>query len=69
MDKTLSPIIIISLISLTTSADTFVHRSTHDKLYGYAASKTENGEIIVQTKENGPAALNLAQYNSVRSRR
>lgn len=62
MDKTLSSIIIISLISLTASADTFVHRSTHDKLHGYATSKTENGKTIVQTKENGPVPLNLAQY-------
>ncbi|MCD6393103.1 MAG: ATP-dependent Clp protease proteolytic subunit [Planctomycetes bacterium] len=62
MDKTLSSIIIISLISLTASADTFVHRSTHEKLYGYATSKTENGKTVVQTKENGRVSLNLAQY-------
>ena len=62
MDKTLSSIIIMSLISLTTSADTFVHRSTHEKLHGYATSKTENGKTIVQTKENGQVPLNLAQY-------
>ncbi len=52
----------MSLISLTTSADTFVHRSTHEKLYGYATSKTENGKTVVQTKQEGPVSLNLAQY-------
>ncbi len=62
MDKTISSIIIMSLISLTASADTFVHRSTHEKLHGYATSKTENGKTIVQTKENGQVSLNLAQY-------
>ena len=62
MDKTISSIIIISLISLTASADTFVHRSTHEKFHGYATSKTENGKTIVQTKENGQVSLNLAQY-------
>ncbi len=62
MDKTISSIIIMSLISLTASADTFVHRSTHEKLHGYATSKTENGKTVVQTKENGPVGLNLAQY-------
>ena len=62
MDKTISSIIVISMISLTASADTFVHRSTHEKLHGYATSKTENGKTIVQTQEKGQVPLNLAQY-------
>jgi len=62
MDRIARSIIVISLIPLVASADTFVHRATGRRLHGYATSRTEGGKTVVVTRQKGIVGLNLAQY-------
>ena len=60
-------LILVSLLVLALAgdcyADTFTNRKSGEVLHGYATHETEEGKTIVQTKEKGKLALNLAQWD------
>jgi len=52
----------LPVFSAVCLADTFTHRRTGEVLHGYATSRVEGGETIVNTQEKGATKLNLAEW-------